>query len=83
MSKPSDPPEPHAGARGSEPSHDREGVVVPRCLEDRLQDTVLTEYRNPFAGFSDDEMAILDGIMLEPIPAGESGGIESRSRGRR
>jgi hypothetical protein len=28
----------------------------------------LVEYRNPFSGFSDDEMAILDGIILEPIP---------------
>ena len=28
----------------------------------------ITEYRNPFSGFSDDEMAVLDGIILEPIP---------------
>jgi hypothetical protein len=30
---------------------------------------VLREYCNPFAGFSDDEMAIEDGIILEPVPA--------------
>jgi hypothetical protein len=28
---------------------------------------VLKAYQHPFAGFSDDEMAILDGIILEPV----------------
>jgi len=28
---------------------------------------VLRSYRLPFAGFSDDEIAILDGVILEPM----------------
>ena len=28
---------------------------------------VLKAYQNPFSGLSDDEMAILDGIILEPV----------------
>lgn len=29
---------------------------------------VLSAYKTAFAGFSDDELAILDGVILEPIP---------------
>jgi len=29
---------------------------------------VLNSYRLPFADFSDEEIAILDGVILEPIP---------------
>jgi hypothetical protein len=31
---------------------------------------LLRAFQKPFIGFSDEEMMILDGIILEPIPAG-------------
>ena len=43
-----------------------EGLRLNAAAERSRQ--VLNEYRNPFAGFSDDEMAVLAGIILEPIP---------------
>jgi hypothetical protein len=30
-------------------------------------DQTLENYRNAFSGFSEDELAILDGVMLEPV----------------
>ena len=41
--------------------------------EDRLGNTtqrteeVLDDFRKAFAGFSEDELAVLDGVMLEPL----------------
>jgi post-segregation antitoxin (ccd killing protein) len=40
---------------------------------------VLNSYRNAFAGFSDEELRILDGVILEPSKQGAS----KRSRARR
>jgi hypothetical protein len=34
---------------------------------------ILDNYRNAFAGFSDDEIAILDGVILEPARPGRRG----------
>jgi post-segregation antitoxin (ccd killing protein) len=34
------------------------------------RDQILNNYRKAFAGFSTDELAILDGIILEPLAAG-------------
>ena len=45
-----------------------EGLRLNAAAERTRQ--VLNEYRNPFAGFSDEEMAVLDGVILDPIPAG-------------
>jgi hypothetical protein len=42
-----------------------EGLRLDSAAERSKQ--MLTAYRNPFAEFSDDEMAVLDGIILEPI----------------
>jgi hypothetical protein len=51
--------------------------VVAEALEDGLRvpaaalrsEEVLKAYQQAFAGFSDEEMMILDGIILEPAPA--------------
>ena len=51
-------------------------VVVSEALSDGLRmhasaersEQVLKAYKKAFAGFSDDEMMILDGIVLEPAP---------------
>jgi hypothetical protein len=32
-------------------------------------DQVLDNYRKAFSGFSEDELAIIDGVMLEPVVA--------------
>jgi post-segregation antitoxin (ccd killing protein) len=41
-----------------------------RLESDRQRrDEILSNYRKAFAGFSEDELAILDGIMLEPVGA--------------
>ncbi len=42
-----------------------EGLRLSQASERGKQ--VLNSYRLPFAGFSDDEIAILDGIILEPV----------------
>ena len=52
------------------------GAVVAEALSEglRLQaaaersEEVLEGYRKAFSGFSDDEMSILDGVILEPVP---------------
>jgi hypothetical protein len=31
---------------------------------------ILQNYRTAFTGFSEDELAILDGVILEPVGAG-------------
>ncbi len=33
------------------------------------RDEILANYRKAFAGFSDDDLAVLDGIMLHPVDA--------------
>jgi hypothetical protein len=43
-----------------------EGLRVTTAAERGKQ--VLNSYRLPFADFSDEEIAILDGVILEPIP---------------
>jgi hypothetical protein len=42
-------------------------------LEDarNRRDRILEDYRKAFAGFAADELAILDGIILEPVSAGK------------
>lgn len=37
-----------------------------QTLAERSEE-VLEGYRNAFSGFSDEEMAILDGVILEPV----------------
>ena len=41
-------------------------------LEDarHRRNQILDNYRKAFAGFSEDELAILDGVILEPVRAG-------------
>jgi hypothetical protein len=34
------------------------------------RDRILEDYRKAFTGFSSDEQAILDGVILEPVRAG-------------
>ena len=49
-------------------------IVVSEALSEGLRfhaaaersEQVLNAYRKAFSGFSDDEMAILDGVLLEP-----------------
>lgn len=51
-------------------------VVISEALSEglRLQaatersDEVLNAYKKAFSGFTDDEMALLDGVILEPQP---------------
>ena len=43
-----------------------EGLRLNAAAERSQQ--VLNEYRNPFAGLSDREMEVLDGLILDPIP---------------
>jgi len=51
-------------------------VVVSEALSDGLRmhtaaersEQVLKAYKKAFAGFSDEEMMILDGVVLEPAP---------------
>jgi post-segregation antitoxin (ccd killing protein) len=43
-----------------------EGLRLPQATE-RSQE-VLALYRKAFSGFTDDEMALLDGVILEPSP---------------
>jgi len=46
-----------------------EVVAAGLQLENAKQraDEILDNYRKAFAGFSEDELAILDGVMLEPV----------------
>ncbi len=50
---------PIPGARESAPSS-------PLTARER-RDQVLEAYRKAFAGFNDDELSILDGVVLEPV----------------
>lgn len=51
-------------------------VVVSEALSDGLRmhtaaersEQVLNAYKKAFAGFSDEEMMVLDGVVLEPAP---------------
>jgi hypothetical protein len=44
------------------------GLQLERARHRRGQ--ILEKYRRAFAGFSEDELAILDGVVLEPVGAG-------------
>lgn len=41
-------------------------------------DQILDNYRKAFAGFSEDELAIIDGVILEPVAA--TGGHKRRPK---
>ena len=39
--------------------------------EKTRRDQILDDYRTAFTGFSEDELAVLDGVILEPVAAGK------------
>ena len=51
------------------------GAVISEALSDGLRtrvpaqrsEEVLSAYKKAFGGFSDEEMSVLDGILLEPV----------------
>jgi hypothetical protein len=43
---------------------------------------ILDAYRKAFTGFSDDELAILDGVILEPAKPAEGGVSHELARSR-
>ncbi len=43
-----------------------EGLRLQTAAERREE--VLESYKRAFSGFSDDELSVLDGVMLEPAP---------------
>jgi hypothetical protein len=46
-----------------------EGLRLENARSRRKQ--ILDAYRTAFAGFNEDELAILDGVILEPVSPGK------------